>query len=170
MPSDGPSSPDGQLSSTDLAHLKRCLELAKVARTRGDEPFGSLLVGPDGAVLAERENAVRTTKDVTAHPELALVAWASRNLEPEQRAGSTLYTSCEHCAMCAGGQHWSGIGRLVFALSGAELGELQPDGVARLAMSASEVLLRSNAEIVVDGPAEALASDARAVFAGYWVG
>lgn len=156
------------MSPGDLAYLKRCLELAKVARARGDEPFGSVLVGSDGKVLAERENAVNTTKDVTAHPELALAAWASRNLDAEERAAATVYTSCEHCAMCAGAHYWAGIGRLVFALSGADLAELMPDDVSSLALSASEVLLRGSEEVVVDGPAEELAADARAVFDGFW--
>jgi tRNA(Arg) A34 adenosine deaminase TadA len=31
--------------------------------------------------------------------------------------GSTLYTSTEPCAMCAGAICWSGIGRVIFALS-----------------------------------------------------
>lgn len=156
------------MSPDDVAHLKRCLELAQVARARGDEPFGSVLVGPDGKLLAERENAVNTAKDVTAHPELSLVAWACRNLDAAERAASTLYTSCEHCAMCAGAHYWAGIGRLVFALSGAELIELAPDGAPQLALSATEVFARGNNEIVVEGPAEALAAESRAVFEGFW--
>ena len=32
-------------------------------------------------------------------------------------ASYTLFTSCEPCAMCAGAIYWSGIGRMVFALS-----------------------------------------------------
>ena len=156
------------MSPDDLGHLKRCLELAKVARARGDEPFGAVLVGPDGKVLAERENAVNTTKDVTAHPELALAAWASRNLDGAERAASTIYTSCEHCPMCAGAHYWAGIGRLVYALSGAELVELVPDGVNTLALSAEELFRRGGASIIIDGPCDDLAADARSVFKGFW--
>lgn len=156
------------MAPDDIAHLTRCLELAQVARARGDEPFGSLLVGPDGELLAERENAVNSTNDVTAHPELALAAWASRNLTPEQRARSTMFTSCEHCPMCAGAHYWAGIGRLVFALSGAELGELAPAGVTGLALGASEVFVRGSRPITVEGPCEELAEEARALFDGFW--
>ncbi|CAN5494545.1 nucleoside deaminase [soil metagenome] len=156
------------MAPDDVAHLQRCLELAQIARSRGDEPFGSILVGPGGEVLAERENAVNSTKDVTAHPELALAAWASRNLTAEQRAASTMFTSCEHCPMCAGAHYWAGIGRLVFALSGAELGELLPAGVSSLSLSASEVFVRGSKPISVDGPCPELADQARAVFDGFW--
>lgn len=153
---------------TDVRHLRRCLELALVARARGDEPFGSLLVGGDGSVLAERENAVHTSGDVTAHPELVLAAWASRTLSTDERAAATMYTSCEHCAMCAAAHHWAGIGRLVFALSGAELAELAPDGVPVLELSAREVMARGSIPVEVVGPCPELAAEARAVFDGMW--
>lgn len=156
------------MDATDVRHLRRCLELALVARSRGDEPFGSLLVDGDGTVLAERENAVHTTGDVTAHPELMLAAWASRTLTPEERAKATMYTSCEHCAMCAAAHHWAGIGRLVFALSGAELNELAPSGVPVLELSAREVLARGSVPVEVEGPSAELAIEARAVFDRMW--
>ncbi len=156
------------MDDTDLGHLRRCLELALVARARGDEPFGSLVVGGSGTVLAERENAVHTTGDVTAHPELMLAAWASRTLTPEERAAATMYTSCEHCAMCAAAHHWAGIGRLVFALSGAELNELAPAGVPVLELSSREVLARGSNSVEVAGPSTELAAEARAVFDGMW--
>ena len=117
---------------TDVAHLRRCLELARAARDGGNEPFGSLLVGGDGSVLAELMNTV-SDGDVTGHPELALAAWASLNLTADERAVATLYTSCESCAMCAGGQYWAGIGRLVFALSGAQLADIAPARWAQVA-------------------------------------
>ena len=45
-------------------------------------PYGSLLVGPAGDVLAEDRNTVVTERDITAHPELKLARWAARELEP----------------------------------------------------------------------------------------
>lgn len=37
--------------NTDLKHLRRCVELAKISLEKGDEPFGSILVSSDGKVL-----------------------------------------------------------------------------------------------------------------------
>ena len=37
--------------NTDLEHLRRCVELAKISLEKGDEPFGSILVSSDGKVL-----------------------------------------------------------------------------------------------------------------------
>lgn len=155
------------MEAQDVEHLRRCLALARAARDGGNEPFGSLLVGGDGAVLAERMNTVGNG-DVTGHPELALAAWASAHLGTEDRAQATLYTSCESCPMCATGQYWAGIGRLVFAVSGAQLAELVPGGVRTLRLSSREVFARGNAPVEVEGPCEELAAEAVAVFDGFW--
>jgi tRNA(Arg) A34 adenosine deaminase TadA len=156
------------VNSTELAHLRRCLELAGEARERGDRPFGSLLVGGDGVVLAEDSNREVTTHDCTAHPELALARWAFQHLDADERAAATMYTSCEHCPMCAGGHYWAGIGRLVFALSGEQLAAIAPDDEPGLALGTRDVFARGNLDIVVEGPSAELSAEAHAVFDGYF--
>jgi tRNA(Arg) A34 adenosine deaminase TadA len=152
---------------TDVAHLRRCIDLARAARDGGNEPFGSLLVDGGGTVLIELQNTVGGG-DVTGHPELALASWASRHLTPEQRAAATLYTSCESCAMCATAQYWVGIGRLVFALAGDQLAALAPPGVRTLELSSRDVFARGNVPIEVEGPCDELAGEATSVFEGFW--
>ncbi|HWI31949.1 MAG TPA: nucleoside deaminase [Microbacterium sp.] len=114
---------DAEISSIDEGHLRRCVELATHALENGDDPFGSALVDADGAVLAEATNRERSDGDPTAHPELALVRWAIAHLTPNQRATSTVYTSGEHCPMCAAAHGWAGLGRVVAAASAAQLAE-----------------------------------------------
>lgn len=155
------------MEEADVSHLRRCVELARTAREDGNEPFGSLLVGGDGSVLLELMNTTGDG-DVTGHPELALAAWASLNLTADERAAASLYTSCESCAMCAGGQYWSGIGRLVFAVSGEQLNATLPSGVPRLDLSSRDVFDQGNIDIVVEGPCEELSDEALAVFDGAW--
>jgi tRNA(Arg) A34 adenosine deaminase TadA len=155
------------MDRADVSHLLRSVELARTARAAGNEPFGSLLVGGDGRVLLELTNTTGNG-DVTGHPELALAAWASVNLTPDERQAATLYTSCESCAMCAGGQYWSGIGRLVFAVSGEQLNATLPVGVGSLDLSSREVFARGNRDIRVDGPCDEIYDEAIAVFDGFW--
>jgi tRNA(Arg) A34 adenosine deaminase TadA len=154
------------VDQSDIAHLRRCIELAREARDGGNQPFGSLLVGPDGSVLLELMNTVGAG-DVTGHPELALAGWASQHMTADARAGATLYTSCESCTMCAGGQYWAGIGRLVFALSSEQLGTMVPEGAPMLQLSSREVFARGNVQIEVIGPCAELEAQARAVFDGF---
>jgi len=153
---------------TDLQHLRRAIDLAARAREKGNHPFGSLLVDADGAVVLEAENTVLTTSDCTAHAELNLVRAASRELDPAVLRASTLYTSTEPCAMCAGAIFWAGIGRVVFALSSATLGTIVHDesGDWTLAVSCREVFARGGRTVDVSGPL--LETEGRTVHDGFW--
>lgn len=104
-----------------LRHLQRCVELAEEALAAGDEPFGSVLVAADGRVLAEARNRVVSAADPTRHPEFELARWAAEHLSPEERAAATVYTSGEHCTMCAAAHAWVGLGRIVYACSSDQL-------------------------------------------------
>src|SRR3954465_1136976 len=108
------------LDDTHRHHLRRCVELAREALEAGDDPFGSVLVGADGSVLAERRNRERTGHPL-AHPEIDLAMWAGEHLTSEERAGSTVYTSGEHCAMCSAAHGWVGLGPIVYAVSSRQL-------------------------------------------------
>jgi tRNA(Arg) A34 adenosine deaminase TadA len=77
-------------------------------------------------VLTEECNTSLTESDITAHPELKLARWAARELDPATVAGTTMYTSCQPCGMCAGAIERSGVGHVVFALSTEQLGMLKP--------------------------------------------
>ena len=125
----------------DVRLLQRAVELASAALEAGDDPFGSLLVADDGTILAEELNLESTSADPTAHPEFALARWAAANLPTDERRTATVYTSGEHCPMCAAAHAWVGLGRVVFAASSAQLAQwragwgLPPSPVAVLPIS-----------------------------------
>src|SRR4029077_11786403 len=105
------------ITADDLTFLRRAIGIAAAAIATGDDPYGSLLVGPQGEVLIEAHNTVRGGNDMTAHPELKLARWAARELDPDAAARTTMYTSCQPCGMCGGAIDRSGLGRVVYALS-----------------------------------------------------
>ncbi len=107
------------ITTQDRHHLGRCLELARLALDHGDEPFGSVLAGPDGEVLFEDRNRI-AGGDATQHPEFAIARWAAEHLTPAQRAACTVYTSGEHCPMCSAAHGWVGLGRIVYVASAAQ--------------------------------------------------
>lgn len=109
------------LDEREQRYLARAVALAEEALIAGDEPFGSVLVGGDGEVLAEDRNRI-AGGDSTQHPEFALARWAARHMTPEARAQATVFTSGEHCPMCAAAHGWVGLGRIVYASSSAQLG------------------------------------------------
>jgi tRNA(Arg) A34 adenosine deaminase TadA len=110
------------VKDTELRYLRRCVELAREALEAGDEPFGSVLVAEDGTVLAEDRNRV-AGGDHTRHPEFELARWSAAHLSPAERAAATVYTSGEHCPMCAAAHAWVGLGRIVYVASSQQLGE-----------------------------------------------
>ena len=150
-----------EVTEADLPHLRRCVELAAEAVAAGDFPFGSVLVAGDGTVLAEDRNREMTTGDPTRHPEFELARWAAANLTPAERAAATVYTSGEHCPMCAAAHGWVGLGRIAYVSSTeqmyawlAELG-ISPDPVLPLAIPD---VVRG---VVVAGPVPDLAGQVR---------
>lgn len=110
----------GVLTDVDRRHLRRCVDLAREALAAGDSPFGSVLV--DAAGVERFADRNRTSGgDRTRHPELELARWAAAHLTPQERADATVYTSGEHCPMCAAAHGWVGLGRIVFAASSEQL-------------------------------------------------
>ena len=108
------------INEVDLKHLRRCVELAQMALDKGDEPFGSVLVSQEGEVLFEDHNHV-AGGDHTQHPEFAIARWAAENMSPEARSQATVYTSGEHCPMCAAAHGWVGLARIVYVSSSEQL-------------------------------------------------
>jgi tRNA(Arg) A34 adenosine deaminase TadA len=157
------------IAEIDLSHLRRAIHLAETARARGNHPFGALLVSAGGEVLAEAENSVVTDSDCTAHAELNLVRLVSGRYDREALAGSTLFSSTEPCVMCAGAIYWSGIGRVVYALSAERLYRLtgHDPGDEPLVLPCREVFARGARAVEVAGPA--LEAEAEAIHRGFWV-
>jgi tRNA(Arg) A34 adenosine deaminase TadA len=149
------------VTEADLPHLRRCVELAAEAVAAGDHPFGSVLVAADGTFLAEDRNREVTAGDATRHPEFALAQWAAANMAPQERAAATVYTSGEHCPMCAAAHGWVGLGRIAYATSSQQLGVW----LTELGVSPAPVLPLAITEVVpglvVAGPVPELAEQMR---------
>ena len=77
------------MTPDDEEFLRRAIALARTSRDAGQAPYGSLLVGPDGRVLAEDHNTVLADGDIAAHPEQKLARWAARELDRATAAATT---------------------------------------------------------------------------------
>jgi tRNA(Arg) A34 adenosine deaminase TadA len=156
------------MSLNHETYLRRAIELARKARDDGNHPFGALLVDQAGEVLLEAQNTVTTERDVTGHAETNLVRNASKRFDKKVLEHATLYTSTEPCAMCSGAIYWSGIARVVFALSEVSLLELtgSNDENPTMHLPCREVLSRGQRPTEVFGPM--LEDEAKSVHEGFW--
>lgn len=112
---------EAALDERDGKYLRQAITLADKARARGNRPFGALIVGADGSVLAEAWNSTGENGDCTAHAETSAVRLASPAHSRDALAGATLYSSAEPCVMCAGAIYWANIGRVVYGIDAVRL-------------------------------------------------
>jgi tRNA(Arg) A34 adenosine deaminase TadA len=148
--------------------LRRAFAVARRARTRGNHPFGAILVSATSDVLIETENGYLPDRDMTAHAERLLATQASKQFDSEVLAGSSLYSSAEPCAMCAGAIYWAGIGRVVFGLSERRLKTVTGDHAENptLDLPCRTVFATGQRHVEVIGPL--LEEEAAALHAGVW--
>jgi len=151
------------MKAGDTGHLRRCIELAEAALAAGDAPFGSVLAGADGAVLAEDRNRMGGG-DATRHPEFELARWAARHLAPEERAAATVYTSGEHCPMCAAAHALVGLGRIVYIVSSRAFAECLVAAGRRVGPVRNLPIREVAPELEVDGPIPELAPAVLALY------
>lgn len=152
------------MNESDQTFVEHVIAVSGQARAHGNPPFGALLVDGDGNILLEEENTTLTDNDITAHPELKVAKLAAAQYEPAFLAGCTMYASTEPCGMCTYALYNAGIGRVVFAVSGATLRAKRGNPPEALAWSCTDVLARGGRPVEVLGPvAEA---DALAHFEG----
>jgi tRNA(adenine34) deaminase len=156
------------LGDEDAKYLRRAIELSFLARTRGNRPFGAVIVTADGRVLAEAHNNTGETGDCTGHAETSAIRLASPKSTRDELACATLYSSGEPCVMCAGAIFWSNIRRVVFGIDAVSLrvfrGERQDQRDAEF--SCREIFARSAHPIEVLGPS--LLEEASEPHRGAW--
>ena len=110
----------------DLQILEQTIILADEAVQEGNHPFGAVLVGPDGKVLATGKNSFSVDRG-PGHAETNLAREAARRFDVDTLRHATLYTSVEPCSMCASTIYWAEIGAVVFGMTEKRLGELTGD-------------------------------------------
>lgn len=154
----------------DIHHLRLAVKLAEEALLAGDDPFGSVLVDDaTGRVLAQDRNRTKTGRDgdgvpdATLHPEIELARWAERHLSPAARAATTVYTSGEHCPMCAAAHAHCGLGRIVYVSSSAQYRAWREEFGAPAGRVAALAIGDVVPGLVVEGPVEGLDEEVKAL-------
>ena len=102
------------VSPTPEALVRTAIGLAAEAGSRGDPPFGALLVSPHGEVVVMTSNRQISGDDPTAHAEMELLRAAARAGYRPPLAGYTVVVNAEPCSMCASALVKASISALVY--------------------------------------------------------
>jgi tRNA(adenine34) deaminase len=101
-------------SASDVALVKRAIEIATAAPRTGDVPIGAVVVDAHGRELAAACNGREAMGDPTAHAELLALRAAAAVRGEWRLEGCTLAVTVEPCTMCAGAIGLARVARVVF--------------------------------------------------------
>jgi tRNA(adenine34) deaminase len=115
--------------------MRRSIELATNAGKAGEVPVGSIIINPEGKIIAEGENRRERDRDPTAHAEIVAIRAAGADLNTWHLDRCTLYVTLEPCPMCAGAIVAARLGMLVYGADDPKTGSVRtvlniPDSAA----------------------------------------
>lgn len=97
----------------DEKWMIEALKQAFTAFQKDEVPVGAVLVH-NHSIISRGYNQVELLKDATAHAEMLCLTSGSAQLEDWRLEGTTLYTTLEPCAMCAGALFLSRVPKVVW--------------------------------------------------------
>jgi tRNA(adenine34) deaminase len=107
--------------STDNLYMSEAIKEAVKAFEADEVPVGAIIVHK-GRIIARAHNQIRLLKDPTAHAEMIAITQAAAHLASERLLETTLYSTVEPCAMCAGAIVLGRVKRLVYAADDPKTG------------------------------------------------
>jgi tRNA(Arg) A34 adenosine deaminase TadA len=130
--------------------IGQALEVARRAQAIGEPPFGAVILGAQGTLIAEASDAVRAAGDLSQHAEVNVVRRACERLGPVL-SGATLYTTVEPCPMCFTAAWLARIDRLVFGATMDQVHAATQGAQRELRIPALEMNRLSGEPIVLIG-------------------
>jgi len=141
--------------------LKRAIELAFIARNKGEDPFGAVLV-KDGEIVYETHDGCIESSDPTLHAERRVISEYCKKEKIISLEEYELYSSTEPCSMCSGAIHWAKISKVVYSVT-QEM--LQEKSGGKPKIGCEEILNSGNRKIEIIGPL--LSQEGLKVYDGY---
>jgi tRNA(adenine34) deaminase len=105
--------------------MRKAIEAAEAARNLNEVPIGACLIDEKNELLAIAGNRTITASDPTAHAEILVLREAAAKIGNYRLTETTLYTTIEPCAMCAGALVNARIKRLVFGAHDTRFGAVE---------------------------------------------
>lgn len=113
------------MSERDEFWMRKAIEAAEIARGLNEIPIGACLIDKNGELLAVAGNRTITDCDPTAHAEILVLREAAAKIGNYRLTETTVYTTIEPCAMCAGALVNARVKRLVFGAHDERFGAVE---------------------------------------------
>lgn len=123
------------MNETDEFWMRKAINAALEAEKMDEVPIGACLINEQGEILAIAGNRTRTDCDPTAHAEILVLRQAAQKIGNYRLTETSLYTTIEPCAMCAGALIQARVKRLIFGAHDERFGAVE--SVFRLCDSSS---------------------------------
>ena len=114
----------GVLRAVDTDYMRRALELARLARDRGEVPVGAVVV-LDEQVIGEGFNQPISSNDPTAHAEIVALRDAAARAKNYRLPGARLYVTIEPCQMCVGAMVHARIAKVIYGTREPKAGAIE---------------------------------------------
>ena len=111
--------------NADEFWMRKAVEAAENALNFDEIPIGACLIDKDNQLLAVAENRTITNCDPTAHAEILVLREAAAKIGNYRLTETTVYTTIEPCAMCAGALVNARVKRLVFGAHDIRFGAVE---------------------------------------------
>lgn len=111
--------------NADEFWMRKAIEAAENARSFDEIPIGACLIDKNSELLAVAGNRTITNCDPTAHAEILVLREAAAKIGNYRLTETTIYTTIEPCAMCAGALINSRVKRLVFGAHDVRFGAVE---------------------------------------------
>lgn len=113
------------MRETDEFWMKKAVEAAIEAEGLDEVPIGACIVDSENKLLALSGNRTRTDCDPTAHAEILVLREAAQKIGNYRLTDTTIYTTIEPCAMCAGSLIQARVKRLVYGSPDERFGAVE---------------------------------------------
>jgi tRNA(adenine34) deaminase len=108
----------------DAHWMREAIKAAHEAQAAGEVPVGAcIVIGED--VIAIAGNRTITEGDPTAHAEIVALREAAKRIGNYRLTGSTVYSTIEPCAMCAGALIQARVSRLIYGAPDERAGAVE---------------------------------------------
>jgi tRNA(adenine34) deaminase len=111
--------------TTDEEWMRIAIDAARDAAQNGEVPVGAVIVDANGESLAVSSNRTISNDDPTAHAEILALREAAAKIGNYRLLDTTVYSTVEPCAMCAGALVNARVSRLVFGAHDERFGAVE---------------------------------------------